>query len=244
MTFNDLPKQQRLLIYMFYYEAESGKAITMSKNGDDIIAYGISKNKNSLANMLYTLRKKGFVTETILRNGEVAYRLTAAGQDSARHFINLCGNDIEVHEAKDSLQETEEQCCDIAAYAKRLEQIVVGLKDELFRLNGQPKRFDGLVKAQAKEIERLKTQIKRLETENDSLRVSKKIVRDAALYFDEEKTALRNERDNLKRSLSSALADLDRKNKKIDHLEDSIDKLKVNLAKMAEWAGQLKNGAN
>ena len=119
MTFNDLPKQQRLLIYMFYYEAESGKTITMSKNGSDIIAYGISKNKNSLANMLYTLRKKELVTEAILRNGEVAYRLTAAGQDSARHFINLYGNDIEVPEAEDSLQETETADADWRGLAKQ-----------------------------------------------------------------------------------------------------------------------------
>ena len=106
MTFNDLPKQQRLLIYMFYYEAESGSTITMPKNGDDIIAYGISKNKNSLANMLYTLRQKGFVSTSILRNGDIAYRLTAAGVDSARHFINLCTHSVEVEEAGNSLQET------------------------------------------------------------------------------------------------------------------------------------------
>ena len=267
MTFNDLPKQQRLLIYMFYYEAESGKAITMLKNGDDILAYGISKNKNSLANMLYILCKKGFVTKAILRNGEVAYHLTsdgevaycltAAGQDSARHSINLYSNDIEVPETEDSLRKTEKKCCDIEAYAKRLEQIIVGLKDELFKLNDQPKQFDGLVKAQAKEIERLKAALKNAEAENDNLRVSKQMVRDAAEYFDEEKTKLRNERDSLqkslysidirrkalakenedlsikilalKKSLLSASADIAKKNKRIEHLEDSIDKLKCSL---------------
>lgn len=131
MTFNDLPKQQRLLIYMFYYEAESGSAITMSKNGGDIIAYGISKNKNSLANMLYTLRKKGFVNEAILRNGEVAYQLTTAGQDSARHFINLCGNDIEVPEVKDSLQETEAVDVDWHGIAKQFADAAAKLTNSL-----------------------------------------------------------------------------------------------------------------
>ena len=124
MTFNDLPKQQRLLIYMFYYEAESSSAITVPKNGDDIIAYGISKNKNSLATMLYTLRKKGFVTEAILRNGDIAYRLTAAGQDSARHFINLYGNDIEVPEAEDSLQKTEDVDADLVDLVKAVASMV------------------------------------------------------------------------------------------------------------------------
>lgn len=131
MTFNDLPKQQRLLIYMFYYEAESGSAITLPKNGDDIIAYGISKNKNSLANMLYTLRKKGFVTEAILRNGDIAYRLTAAGQDSARHFINLYGNDIEVSEAEDSLQETEAVDVDWRSVAKQFADAAASFANSL-----------------------------------------------------------------------------------------------------------------
>lgn len=131
MTFNDLPKQQRLLIYMFYYEAESGNTITMAKNGNDIIAYGISKNKNSLANMLYTLRKKGLVNEAILRNGEVTYCLTAAGQDSARHFINLYGNDIEVPEAEDSLQETEAVDVDWHGIAKQFADVAASFANSL-----------------------------------------------------------------------------------------------------------------
>lgn len=131
MTFNDLPKQQRLLIYMFYYEAESGSAITMAKNGNDILAYGISKNKNSLANMLYTLRKKGLVTEAILRNGEVAYRLTAAGQDSARHFINLYSNDIEVSKAKARLQETKADDVDWHSIAEEFAKATIGFANSL-----------------------------------------------------------------------------------------------------------------
>lgn len=244
MEWNDLPKQKKLLIFMLNREASTEIPFTIAGCGNDVVANGISANKNALANMLYTLCQKKQIEKVRFQNGTFGYLLTDDGECEAEYWLARCDDDVEVPESTGSLQETEEPCCDTAAYAKRLEQIVVGLKDELFKLNGQPKHLDGLVKAQAKEIERLKTQIKRLETENDSLRVSKKIVRDAALYFDEEKTALRNERDNLKRSLSSALADLDRKNKKIDHLEDSIDKLKVNLAKMAEWAGQLKNGAN
>ena len=128
------------------------------------------------------------------------------------------------------------------------------------------------MKAQAKEIERLKAALKDAEAENVSLRFSEKTARDAAVCLEEEKTALQNERDSfqksfydidehckalakenedlttkvaiIRQSLSSALADLDKKNKKIEHLEDSIDKLKYNLIKMAEWAGQMKNSAN
>ena len=98
------------------------------------------------------------------------------------------------------------------------------------------------------------------------------MTRDVAVHLEEERTALQNERDSfqksfydidehckvlykenndltakvaiIRQSLSSALADIDKKNKKIEHLEDSIDKLKHNLIKMAEWAGQMKNGSN
>ena len=220
MTFNDLPKQQRLLIYMFYYEAESGSAITMSKNGDDIIAYGISKNKNSLANMLYTLRKKGFVTEEILRNGEVAYCLTAAGQGEARHFINLYGHDIEVPKAEDSLQKTEEQGYDIEAYAKRLEQIVVGLKDELFKLNDQPKQ--NAVTADETEIDALYEQIAELRH---------------AVQVKEEQIA------NIKNAHSQTCALLDKKTKQVEYYENVLSSIEKTFADAAKWCQQIKQNA-
>lgn len=218
MTFNDLPKQQRLLIYMFYYEAESGSAITMPKNGDNIIAYGISKNKNSLANMLYTLRKKGLVTEAILRNGDVAYRLTAAGQDSARHFISLYGNDIEVSEAEDSLQETEEQGCNVEAYAKRLEQIIVGLKDELFKLNGQPKQNAD----DEAEVDALYEQIAELRR---------------TVQAKDKQIA------NIKDAHSQTCALLDKKTKQVEYYENILGTIEKTFADAAKWCQQIKQNA-
>lgn len=174
MTFNDLPKQLRLLIYMFYYEAGRGSAITMAKNGDSIIAYGISKNKNSLANMLYTLRKKGFVTEAILRNGEVAYRLTAAGQDSARRFINIYGievDDIEVPEVEDSLQKTE--AADLHDVAKQFADACANFANSL----KNPTRGNSLYK----QVELLKTEN---AAKDEKISVLSRSLRDALQRLD------------------------------------------------------------
>jgi len=266
-----LPKQKQLLIFMLNREA-STIPFTIAGSGNEVVANGISASKNALTNMLRTLCQKKQIEKVHFQNGTFGYLLTKDGQDEAKYWIAQCDDGMEVPESTDSLRETEEQCRNIEAYAKRLEQIIVGLKDELFKLNDQPKQFDGLVKAQAKEIERLKAALKNVEVENDNLRVSKQIVEDTAKYLDKEKTKLRNERDSLqkslydcdacykalakenedlstkilalKKSLLSASADIAKKNKQIEHLEDSIDKLKCSLIKMAEWAEQMKNGSN
>ena len=272
MKLNDLPKQKQLLIFMLNREALTDIPFTIAGCGDKVIANGISASKNALANMLHTLYQKKQIEKVHFQNGTFGYFLSDDGQDEAEYWIAQCDNCKEAPESIDSLCKTEEHDFNSEAYAKLLEQTVDGIKDVLFKLNCKPKQYDELVKAQAKEIERLKAMVKDFKTENDSLRVSEKMARDAAVRLEEERTALQNERDSfqksfydidehcktlakenedltakvaiIRQSLSSALADLDKKNKKIEHLEDSIDKLKYNLTKMAEWAGQMKNGAN
>lgn len=273
MEFNDLPKQKQLLIFMLNRELSTNSPFTTASCGDEVVANGISSSKNALTNMLHTLCQKKQIEKIPLVNGSCGYLLSEDGEDEAEYWMAKCDNDEEAPESIDSLFKTEEHHNDIdEAYAKRLEQIIAGLKDELLKLNDQRSQSDALVKAQAKEIERLKAALKDAEAENVSLRFSEKMTRDAAVRLEEERTALQNERDYfknyfysiderrralakeneelstkvaiLKKSLESTLADLDKKNKKIEHLEDSIDKLKVNLTKMAEWAGQMKNGAN
>ena len=216
MTFNDLPKQQRLLIYMFYYEAESGSAITMPKNGDDIIAYGISKNKNSLANMLYTLCKKGLATKAVLRNGEVAYRLTAAGQDSAHHFINnLYGNDIEVSKAEDSLQETKAADVDWHGIVEEFADAAVSFANSL----KNPTCGNSL----CNQVDLLKKQVELLKADNAAK---------------DEKISV------LTHSLRDALQRLDKKTKQAEQLEDALSKIENSLGQMAIWARDLKTGSN
>ena len=268
MEFNDLPKQKQLLIFMLNREVSTNSPFTLASCGDEVVANGISASKNALSNMLRTLCQKKQIEKIPLVNG-YGYLLTTDGEDEAEYWMAQCDSDMEVPESIDSLCKTEEHDFNSEAYAKLLEQ---GIKDVLFKLNCKPKQYDELVKAQAKEIERLKAMVKDFKTENDSLRVSEKMARDNAACLAEQKVSLENERDNLQKSfydineqhralakenedltakvaiirqsLSSALADLDKKNKKIEHLEDSIDKLKYNLTKMAEWAGQMKNSAN
>ena len=269
MEFNDLPKQKQLLIFMLNREVSTNSPFTLASCGDEVVANGISASKNALSNMLRTLCQKKQIEKIPLVNGSCGYLLSEDGEDEAEYWMAQCDSDMEAPESIDSLCKTEEHDFNSEAYAKLLEQ---GIKDVLFKLNCKPKQHDELVKAQAKEIERLKAMVKDDEAENDSLRFSEKMARDAAVHLEEERTALQNERDSfqksfydidehckalskenndltakvaiIRQSLSSALADLDKKNKKIEHLEDSIDKLKHNLTKMAEWAGQMKNGAN
>lgn len=216
MTFNDLPKQQRLLIYMFYYEAESGSAITMSKNGNDIIAYGISKNENSLANMLYTLRKKGLVTEVILRNGEVAYRLTFAGQASARHLIDLYGDGIEVPEAEDSLQETKAADADVD-----LTDLVKAVASMVAQKYGnQPKQ--NAVATDETDVDSLYEQISELR---------------CTVQAKDKQIA------NIKNAHSQTCALLDKKTKQVEYYENVISTIEKTFADAAKWCQQIKQNA-
>ena len=272
MEFNDLPKQKQLLIFMLNREVSTNSPFTLASCGDEVVANGISASKNALANMLHTLYQKKQIEKVHIQNGTFGYFLSDDGQDEAEYWIAQCDNCKETPESIDSLCKTEEHDFNSEAYAKLLEQTVDGIKDVLFKLNCKPKQYDELVKAQAKEIERLKAMVKDFKTENDSLQVSEKMARDNAACLAEQKVALENERDNLqksfysiderhralakeneelstkvailKKSLESTLADLDNKNKKIEHLEDNFDKFKHSLTEMAEWVGQMKNGSN
>ena len=268
MEFNDLPKQKQLLIFMLNREMSTNSPFTTASCGDEVVANGISASKNALANMLRTLCQKKQIEKIPLVNGSCGYLLSEDGEDEAEYWMAQCDSDMEAPESIDSLCKTEEHDFNSEAYAKLLEQ---GIKDVLFKLNCKPEQYDELVKAQAKEIERLKAMVKDVEAENDSLRSSEKMARDNAACLAEQKVALENERDNLqksfysidercralakeneelstkvailKKSLESTLVDLDNKNKKIEHLENSFDKFKHSLTEMAEWVGQMKNGS-
>ena len=59
MKFNDLKKWQKLLIYM--NECNDNDTFTVAQNGDDIIEYGIVKNKNALYSMINDLHEKSLI---------------------------------------------------------------------------------------------------------------------------------------------------------------------------------------
>ena len=73
MKFNDLKKWQKLLMYM-YMNVHVNNPFTVAKNGDDVIKYGIVKNKNALYSMINELRKNSYICNT-----DDGYLLTVDG---------------------------------------------------------------------------------------------------------------------------------------------------------------------
>lgn len=59
MKFNDLKKWQKLLIYM--YTHNDIDTFTVAKYGDDVIKYGIVKNKNALYPIINDLRENSYI---------------------------------------------------------------------------------------------------------------------------------------------------------------------------------------
>lgn len=93
--------------------------------------------------------------------------------------------------------------------------------------------------------------IKKLEDELDAknAKLDEYIATNASLDHQRSELSkkvyeLQQKVDSLRDSLSNALADLNAKNKKVEHLENSIDKLAANLVTMRNWALDMKNGAN
>ena len=62
--------------------------------------------------------------------------------------------------------------------------------------------------------------------------------------LEDENASLRSTVTKLREQLALVYADVDAKNKKIEHLEDSLDKLAENFNTMRNWALSMKNGAN
>lgn len=60
MKFNDLKKWQKLLMYM-YMNVHVNDSFTVAKNGDDVIKYGIVKNKNALYSMISYLCENSYI---------------------------------------------------------------------------------------------------------------------------------------------------------------------------------------
>lgn len=79
MNWNDLTKEQKLLVY-FYEKLVNDKVnFVISDDIDHVIAYGMTKSKVSLNSMLQTLKNKGYIES--LGNGE--WTLTDDGYDYA-----------------------------------------------------------------------------------------------------------------------------------------------------------------
>ena len=88
VSFDELPKWKRLLVFMYTKEnANEGCATSMPDSVDEIISLGITKNKKSLSSMLYDLQAKNLIK----CNFKGYYYLTQDGIDIA----NACQDEID-----------------------------------------------------------------------------------------------------------------------------------------------------
>ena len=137
MMFEDLTKQQQLLIYMFNRECSDPEyPFIVSYDADDVIGYGITKNKNSLRNMLVQLENKHFIFgQRQKADNTVEWWMTKNGCYEARRLQNLCdGNDEEL------IQEDEDSISDDA----NAQQIDGNVKSAFENMN---KAFDAMNKS-------------------------------------------------------------------------------------------------
>lgn len=99
MSFDELPKWKRLLVFMYTKEnANEGCATFMPGCADEIVSLGITKNKKSLHSMLYDLQAK----KLIECNFNGYYYLTQDGLDIA----NACQKEI------------DDEVCDVFGFPK------------------------------------------------------------------------------------------------------------------------------
>jgi archaellum component FlaC len=225
MKFNELPKQKQLLIYMFNHECSSNKPITIARMGDEIIAAGITKNKNSLANMLYNLRKKKLVSETILRDGSFVYSLTASGQDDAKYWISRCNEDEWFPGGVEQPSENEEAVgVDWASLANMF-------ADVANRFAQQPTQNDKLQEENAA-----------LAKEVDKLKYDLHCATEAYNYIEEERNSLKETIEKIRANMNAVCNALDVKTKECERLKAGLDHIANSLKKMGSWTLDIKNG--
>ena len=222
MKFNELPKQKQLLIYMFNYECSTTCGITVTDNGDDIIAHGISKNKNSLSNMLHELLVKH---EINVNKTNHCYFLTRAGQDEAKRWIERCDEDEYFPGNAEQPSENEEAVgVDWASLANMF-------ADVANRFAQQPKQNDRLQKentALAKEVDKLKYDLH--------------CATEAYKYIEEERNSLKEINEKMRANMSNICNALDAKTKECERLKAGLDHIANSLKKMGSWTLDIKNG--
>lgn len=134
MKFEDLTKQDRLLIYMLKNERD-GNYFTIKDNADDIIRLGIAPNKNALSAMLTALRNDVYVVHGPERNWE----LSIEGYQVACDLIAQVEDFDEVEWEADEPEEVEDEVED-----EELEEVE---QPNTFVNNAMKQSFDAMSKA-------------------------------------------------------------------------------------------------
>lgn len=97
MNWNDLTKEQKLLVYFYGALVNDKVNFVISDDIDSVIAYGITKSKTSLNSMLQTLKNKRWIES--LGNGE--WSLTDDGYDYAEALCHELDDEDEPSDEDD-----------------------------------------------------------------------------------------------------------------------------------------------
>ncbi len=236
MTWNDLTKKNKLLIYMYSHECATTKTLTIASCIDDAIAYGIAKDKKALTNLFYNLRNKGLIKSGRLLNGTSGYWLTDDGKDYAEWLIDE-NTDLEVPNFASLPQPSKTE------------------KARMIDIDGLVKMFADIVTqsygAQPKQNENAdaSSPVKNAPDEIDNIVDKPKKTID---YGNEEEIVrLRIENADLKEQIArkqeyqqNTAAELDKKTKECEHLKNGYDRLSSALEQLCGWIDSLKRGGN
>ena len=219
MKFTDLPKNKQLLIFMVCREAvlDYENVFTIAENADELIARGIVKNKHSLSTMLYNLAVKGYV-----KNVANGWQITELGKNEAKYWLRQC-DDAEMQEttsSDDGNDANASNWCDVVDQFAKMANAYAKMACDIASGNLQTDASDD---AYASETENLKSEIEDLKTENASMH---------------------DRNIAMQRRLAQALVEIDAKNKRIAHLEDSLSKVNATFSQLQTWVTAMKNGAN
>lgn len=192
----------------------NGISVKPSDDYDQIMEFGITTSLHALQAMLSVLKAKGFVYNT----SDGYWFLTESGKVKGCDILaTLDANEVVPNPDEDE----DEQPSDFQNNAE-----ATNWTDVAQKFAGIAQQFANAANGNIDSLQKAKS----LEIENDKL-----------------KTTLANLQTtiaNLRRQLNTVYAELDAKNMKIEHLEDSIDKLANNFVEMHNWALQMKNGGN
>lgn len=211
-----------------------------------LVAIGDMKTVDSINDIRHSL---GTVYDTYLTNKQISNAVLSLRRDDyvyqSRYYAQLTNRGIARHKNIMYCLDANEQPSDYprANDAEDAEDwVTIALK-----LAGFAQQFANGANANDDSLQKIKSLEDELAAKNAKL--DEYIAANASLdrqccELSKKVCELQQQVDSLRNTLSNNLAILNEKNKKVEHLENSIDKLAANLMAMHDWARAMKNGAN